>query len=156
MREGDVYQWSYKDESGSSREYLYWCKDQQCVAIDRDGSIYLLDTYWSGIEPKFIGQNDHVVDPDKVELSFICNLNDVDFIHHYEVRDYDKVYNLSHQRNSYKVYAIDKGVEPSSNALITKYREDLEAAMSKKRCAEWDIERLNRDIAEILGSGAEK
>ena len=155
IREGNVYRWYYKDDQEyreQNRTTAYWCMDNQCVAINRDDCIYLVDTYWCGLEPRLISQNDTVVDPDKVDLEFICNTNDVIGLHSWEVEDYDVVYNLSWQKGCHKEYATDaeaykKG--PSKNAVLKKLKKQLQRAHEDLRSAQWSIERINKEIGEM-------
>lgn len=152
IREGDVYRWYYKNDT----EYrascgggtAYWCMDNQCYATERSGEIYLLDTYWIDYGQEYIGNEVTYVDPEKVDLEFVCNLHDVEFIK-YGMEDYDKVYNLSRQKGCYKAFAVDKDATVSNKALHAKYQRELEKAESDKRCAEWDIERYTKLLSEL-------
>lgn len=145
---GDVFFWSYKEPRYD--QFTYWCKDQKAVAVEGyNGNIVLVDIYWGGVFKDSVGQNDYVLDLDKVELEFICNTNDIQVIQEYQVRDYDRVYNLSNQKGCCKVFAVDKGSQVSHNALLKKYQEDLADACYRKRSAESDIERLTNKIKEI-------
>ncbi len=145
---GDVFFWSYKEPGYD--QFTYWCKDQRAVAVEgRNGSIVLVDIYWGGVFKTSVGQNDWVLDSDKVDLEFICNTSDIRVIREYEVRDYDKVYNLSNQKGCCKVFAVDKESQVSNNALLKKYQEDLADACYRKRSAESDIEGLTNKIKEI-------
>lgn len=154
IKEGDIFRWYYKNDAEyreKNRTTAYWCMDNQCVAINRDDCIYLVDTYWCGLEPKLIGQNDTVLDPEKVDIEFICNTNDVIGLHSWEVEDYDVVYNLSYQKGCYKEYATDaeaykKG--PSKVAVLKKLEAQLQRAHEDLRSAEWTITRINEQIEE--------
>lgn len=155
IKEGDIFRWYYKNDAEyreKNRTTAYWCMDNQCVAINRDDCIYLVDTYWCGLEPKLIGQNDTVLDPEKVDIEFICNTNDVIGLHSWEVEDYDVVYNLSYQKGCYKEYATDaeaykKG--PSKVAVLKKLEAQLQRAHEDLRSAEWTITRINEQIEEL-------
>lgn len=155
IKEGDVFRWYYKNDQEyreKNRTTAYWRMDNQCVAINRDDCIYLVDTYWCGLEPKLIGQNDTVLDSEKVDLEFICNTNDVIGLHSWEVEDYDVVYNLSYQKGCYKEYATDaeaykKG--PSKTAVLKKLEGQLQRAHEDLRSAEWTIKRINEQIEEL-------
>lgn len=156
MQSGDVFRWYYKDDADYRAKCpngtAYWCMDNQCVAINRDNCIYLVDTYWCGLEPRLIGQNDTVVDPEKVDLEFICNTNDVIGLNSWEVEDYDVVYNLSYQKGCHKQYATDaeaykKG--SSKRAVLKKLEAQLNRAHEDLRSAEWTITRINEQIEEL-------
>lgn len=149
MKEGDVFRWYYKNDT----EYrascgggtAYWCMDNQ--AIVRSGE--LVDTYWDGVDLNRLSSNSKFLDLDKVDLKFVCNVNDVKFIEKWQTEDYDTVYNLSHQKGSYKCYAVDRDATVSNKALRAKYQRELEKAESDKRCAEWDIERYTKLLSEL-------
>ena len=151
MNEGDVYHWHYKDHDQyvqNNSSTAYWCMDKQCVVVD--GQLY--DTYWcywdkEGVK---IGSNCNWIDPDKVDLEFICNINEIKYINKWQLEDYDKVYNLSYQKGCCPVYAVDKDADVSKKALKNKYQRLLEESYQKKRSAEWDIERYTKEI-EGLG-----
>lgn len=159
IKQGDVYRWHYKDDVAyrqrSPNGTAYWCLDQQCVAIDYNGSIELVDTYWCGPDPKLIRINDttHFVDPDKVNLEFICNTNDVQGLHSWEVEDYDVVYNLSWQKGCHKEYATDaeaykKG--PSRKAVLKKYVKEYNDLLSQKEYIDRRVLSLSDKIDALV------
>lgn len=143
MREGDVYRWYFKNDAEYRRNNsstAYWCMDNQCIV--RSGE--LVDTYWDGVDLNRLSSSSYFLNPDKVDLEFICNVNDVEFIKKWQTEDYDKVYDLSYQKRCYPCYAIDKGAQISSKALRVKYSKLLEQAEHQKRSAEHDIERYSK------------
>lgn len=150
LREGDIYKWYFKNDAEYRAKCgggtAYWCMDNQCVVKNGE----LVDTYWDGVNSLLrTSSNSTTLDSDKVDLEFICNLNDIEFIEKYQIEDYDKVYNLSHQKGCYKVFAIDKGAQVSKKALRDKYHKLLGEAEYQKRSAEWDIERYKNLILEL-------
>jgi len=158
IREGDYFRWNYKtDELNNQRKYwssnnlIYWCKDQKCVARfnQYEGKILLEDTYWRGPFDQISNSNVFVVSPDRVDLEFICNLNEVRLINSYDKEDYDVVYDLSHQHYSYKQYAVPKYAEKSNKAILNKLEKELERANWEKKCIESSIESLSLQIEEI-------
>lgn len=81
LREGDIYKWYFKNDA----EYrgkcgggtAYWCMDNRCVVKNGE----LVDTYWEGVyNPLQTSSNSKILDPEKVDLEFVCNLNDIEFI----------------------------------------------------------------------------
>lgn len=98
------FRWNYDKE----RFMPYHCFDGQLVAIEHYNDIVLGDTYWGFGK---IDQYSHRFKLDEVltkgELTFICNLDDVeDIIQHnifyYEEKD---IFNLSYQHQCYKKFA---------------------------------------------------
>ena len=148
LREGDIYKWYFKNDAEYRRNNpstAYWCMDNLCVV--KDGK--LVDTYWDGVHLNKFSSGSAILDPEKVDLEFVCNLNDVEFIKEYQIENYDKVYDLSYQKGYYKLFAIDKGAQVSKKALRAKYLRELEEAEYRKLRAEWDIERYRKAIEEL-------
>lgn len=153
IKDGDIFKWYYKDDSAYRSKCpngtAYWCMDNQCFATIRDGVTYLIDTYWAHYGCEYIGNEVKIVDVERVDLEFICNLHEIEWISEYYIQDYDKVYNLSRQKHCYKHYAIDKGAEPSKAAILKKLKEQLQRAHEDLRSAEWTITRINEQIEEL-------
>ena len=146
MREGDVYKWYYKNDAEYRRNNsstAYWCMDNRCIV--RNGE--LVDTYWDGVDLIRLSSNSSYLNPDKVDLEFICNVNDVEFIKKYEIEDYDRVYNLSYQKGCYPCYAVDKGAEVSSEALKKKYINEYSKVLSEKEYAERRLSWLDGELS---------
>lgn len=158
IKDGDVFNWSWK-ECKSNGSDAYWCMDGQCVAREVKGEILLFDTYWFNqwsnkdvlfCYDGFDRNNSKLLNPDRVNLEFVCNANEVRQIDKGYSQDYDKVYNLSYQKNCYPYYAVDKDAQPSNKAIIAKYERKIQKAQEAKRSAEWDIEYYSRLIQELL------
>lgn len=150
MREGDVYRWYYKNDTlyrQKSPSTAYWCMDNQAVVHNGN----LIDTYWLYMDKEQIVESSSCLhlDINKVDLEFVCNLNDVRFIDKWQTEDYDKVYDLSYQKRCYPCYAIDKGAQISSKALRVKYSKLLEQAEYQKRSAEHDIEHYSKLLEDL-------
>ena len=151
IKVGDVFFWSYKDSvEFSPYTDRYWCKDRIAVAVD-DGSELpdLVDIYWGGVFKTYVGSNDFLLDLEKVDIKFICNIKDIRVIQEYEVRDYDNVYNLSNQKGCCRMFAVDKHAKVSNSAILKKYKEDLAEFEYKKSYAESQIQQLTSKIKEI-------
>ena len=149
MKEGDVYRWYFKNDTeyrAKNQSTAYWCMDNQCV-VNSFGE--LMDTYWDGVKASYFSSNSKVVDTDKADLEFVCNVNDVKFIGKWEVGDYDKVYNLSHQKGCYPLFAVDRDATVSNKALRIKYQNLVDQAIANKRSAEYDIEYYTKLINEL-------
>ena len=153
IKDGDVFKWYYKDDAAYRAKCpngtAYWCMDNQCFATIRDGVTYLIDTYWAHYGCEYIGNEVKIVDVERVDLEFICNLSEIEWISEYYIQDYDKVYNLSRQSRCYKHYAIDKGAQPSKSAMLKKLEAELEKAYSEQRRAELSIEWTIKQIEDL-------
>ena len=154
IKDGDVFKWKYKDDAGYRAKHsgsgtAYWCLDQQCFATKRSGVLHLIDTYWTDYGAEYLGHGTSYVCPDNVDLEFVCNLKDIEFIEKWEVEDYDAVYNLSRQKDCYKKYAIDKGDQPSKAAILKKITAERDQLVSDVDHNQWRIKMLNAQIEEM-------
>lgn len=154
IRDGDVFRWQYKDDEAYRAKHIgsgtaYWCLDQQCFATERSGVIYLIDTYWTDYGAEYLGSETSYVNPDKVDLEFLCNLKHIEFINEYDVQDYDKVYNLNRQKNCYKKYAIDKGAQASKAAILKKLMNERENLIRERTYSDWRLTQLEKEIKEL-------
>lgn len=156
IKEGDVFRWFYKNDSEYRAKHsgsgtAYWCMDNQAVAFNYNDKLVLVDTYWDGPDYNLIRVSDNTkfLDIDRVDLEFICNINDLQGLQSWGIEDYDEVYNLSYQKGSYKVFATDleayrKG--PSKSAVLKKLETQLQRANGDLRSAQWSIERIEKEI----------
>lgn len=156
IKDGDIFNWQYKNHAEYCEKHrgsgtAYWCMDQQCYATIRDGVTYLVDTYWSDYGSEYLGTEVRVLELDKVDLEFVCNLNEIEWISEYYIQDYDKVYDLSRQKNCYKKYAIDKGSEVSDAAVLKKYVKEYNDLLSQKEYIEGRLLSLSDKIDELEG-----
>lgn len=153
IKDGDVFRWYYKDDSAYRSKCpngtAYWCMDNQCFATIRDGVTYLIDTYWAHYGCEYIGNEVKIVDIERVDLEFICNLNEIEWVSEYYIQDYDKVYNLSRQSRSYKHYAVDKGAQPSKAAILKKITAERDQLVRDVDHNQWRIKMLNEQIGEM-------
>ena len=148
MKEGDVYRWYYKDDEEYRKRNpstAYWCMDNQCVV--KDGKLY--DTYWCYNLDTF-GSSCREVNPEDVDLTFICNLHDINFIHYTDVDEYEKVYNLSYHKQHKRLFAVDKGVTKSNNAIKAKLVKEIKKAEHEISYLQHTIQ-WNREKIDTLG-----
>ena len=137
MKEGDIYNWSYKDLTGRGSE-PYWATSR--IARFKDG--LLSDTYW--------GDNNHsnkswAVDSlDQIQLSFIANINDLIPMENgkYSTLRYDEsdIVNLSHPNRSDQ-YFIRKGATPSKDKCRKVLEAYIDHHVGKIEMMQADIER---------------
>lgn len=153
IKDGNVFKWYYKDDAAYRAKCpngtAYWCMDNQCFATIRDGVTYLIDTYWAHYGCEYIGNEVKIVDVERVDLEFICNLNEIEWISEYYIQDYDKVYNLSRQSRCYKHYAIDKGAQPSKVAILKKITAERDQLVRDVGHNQWRIKMLNEQIGDM-------
>lgn len=149
MKNGDVFRWKFKDHIqycervGST---AYWCMDQQCVYWEGIG---LVDTYWSGLSGQYLPSHARYVTEEEADLEFVCNLDDVEVIHKSVVDEYDKVYNLSHQKGCYPYFVVDKGVGKSKKAILEKRKSEIQQAEDEIRYLQNKVKWLTEEIEEL-------
>lgn len=153
LTEGDVYNFTYSDaERARTRMDLNWCFDGQVVV--RNGR--LCDTYWG-----FNSGESRIVTPEQGTLTFVCNLNDVIEIQHYQTRRYDDadVFNLSHQHGCHKLFVRRKDAQPSATKMLAqiddRMREVRHEAERAVRSALCDIELLTAQRAKVEAGNLE-
>lgn len=140
MKNGDLFYWEFKNDAEYRKERsgsgtAYWALDRQCVY--QDGEFY--DTYsgrWDGED--FI-VSDGLLNQDKINLTFKCNIYECEEVSKFEKDDYDKVYDCSYHSGYRKLYLIDKGVGKSKVAMKSKYLKKISEI-------EGDIKSLSYDL----------
>jgi len=151
MKNGDVFRWYFKNDTEYRAKHAgsgtaYWCLDNQCVYWEGIG---LVDTYWSGLSGQYLSSHATILGEEKIDLEFVCNLDDVEFIHKSETDEYDKVYNLSHQHGCYPHFAVDKGVGKSKKAILEKKRSEIRQAEDEIRYLQNKVKWLTEEIEEL-------
>lgn len=149
-KDGDVYRFVYSRESWDRAKTrmgggdLNWAFDGQLVF--RDG--WLCDTYWGLDWRGDTGRRFRVAEAvASGELTFICNLNDVEKIRDYEYELYAEAdaFNLSHQHGCYKHFVKRKGArkdpEQMRRVLDKKVADARHAVDSAVRQLEYSVAR---------------
>lgn len=143
LHEGDVFRFSYSTEYRAKLFMPDHCFDGQLVALDYCESIILFDTYWlHGFKPSEGGaqftQEEALA---RGELTFVCNLNDVEMIDKGRAQYYDDadIFNLSYQHQCSPYFAIRKGAERSQAKMSRKIEEKMQ---EERRSIESAISRI--------------
>lgn len=149
MKNGDVYRWYYKNDEEYRKQHsgsgtAYWCMDNQCVVVD--GKLY--DTYWCYNLETF-SSNCKVLDVDRMDLEFVCNLNDIKFIHKSEADEYDIVYNLSYMKSCHERYAVRKEATKSNEAIKRKILKKILDNKDEIAYLQREIERQEKQLEEL-------
>lgn len=142
FKDGDYFAWKYKDlPLPHDHTLTYWCKSQRALCIK--GELY--DTFWSDSSGR------SWVDPTKVELEFLGNLNDYDVAKFGNHLYYDRkdVIDTRHSNSSNANIYVRKGALRSRETMLEYAKEKRERADSALRSAMYDLERWNQKIAEI-------
>ncbi len=138
LNEGDVFHFRYSQAEWkrANGHDLNWCFDGQVVF--RKGQ--LCDTYWG--YDSFSEQR--IVKPEQGELTFICNLAEVEPIREYETLHYAEadVFNLSYNHGCHRKFVIRKGAQPSAERM-------LEAVRAKEAETRREIESSVRTMGDL-------
>ena len=159
FRVNDVFSFRYNEEEARKRFEPYHCFDGQFIVKQREnGELYLMDTYWASKYDGFRHRSDckwkTIEDAQKQgELTFRCNLDEVEEIREHELQYYDDedLFNLSYQHDCYEFYVKRKGAERSIDKMLQSIKHKIEDAEYRKKSAEWDIERYTETLAKIEG-----
>lgn len=156
IKDGDFFGYSWKIGCGPISD-SYWCRDARCVArTNNQGDIVLIDTYnyW----PYKGSQEDTNIftyeglcrdyskrlDIEKFDLTFICNLNDYEFVKEYKKDDYDGVVFVGYQCE--RKWAIPKGSSPSNKAIREKLQREMAKLISEHEYAAYRIGQIRKEL----------
>lgn len=162
MKDGDVFFWSHKgeDKYGNNSGTAYWCMDQQCVY--RNGK--LMDTYnytpyrnedqmfdYGGLRSEFT----KYVDPDKADLEYICNVDDLEPLGKYDDDrfDYepDVIFDMSYHSGYKKLVCKIKGSKKSPVRQAEKIQFEIDTYRRTIQNMKRDIRQLVEKKESILG-----
>ena len=159
IKDGDYFQYSWKSNLGPSSD-SYWCRDARCVArTDANGDIWLIDTYnyWpykDSVEDENIftyeglsREYSKYINNEPVDLEFICNLNDYEFVHEYAKDDYEGVVFVGYQCT--KKWAKPKGSSVSNSMILNKLIKERDQLVSDIEYKQWRISQLNEQIGDL-------
>jgi hypothetical protein len=134
----DVYKFWYNEEWSKKIFDPSWCFDGQLIVKqDREGNLYLRDTYWgSNSDSKSFTLEQAL---ERGNLTFICNLNDVEPIKKYETDYYvdEDIFNLSTQHGCYMDFYKRKGAEKSPvkmEQVLKDKIQEIEHEIEWKKC----------------------
>lgn len=143
MREGDIYRWRWADEA-RDRDCgpygSYHCCSQWAVV--RDGR--LIDTFWHGNDNK-------VLDPASVNLTFVAHSDDLVEIRSYDIPYYrrEDIVDMRHSNNSSGPIYLRKGTKRDANTMMEHVEQKTKDAQYALRSAAETINRMN-EIAEKI------
>lgn len=124
MKNGDIYHWAWRDGSEPEGMNPYWSKSQ--IAMFLNDKLY--DTFWMHHGSKFLGSGGWgpaisgdvgVLDPDRIVLSYVANLDNLIEVRWAELQYYDPAdfVDLRHSNNSRAPAYIRKGAWRSAEAI---------------------------------------
>jgi hypothetical protein len=158
MKQGDVFEWKYKNEA----EYLekhrysgtaYWCKDQIAVCDDKGR---LFDIYWATPKYSATGRffkgfdsssNCDFLDESRIELKHRFNFNNVTPCFENDVDRHETSYRIWRQGKAY--FFIPNNSEPSVELTIKQHEKNIEEYQSKIKSIMNSIEYEQYCIQEL-------
>lgn len=154
----DVYRFRYNETYLEKIFMPYHCFDGQLVVKEKNGELYLEDTYWGF---KYDSNNKKFTLEEallKGSLEFVCNLGDVEKACYDDSNYYDSeyLYNLSYQNGCYQKYCKKKDISKSKEVMEDALKREIKKAETQiewhtrniKRCEEklQEVENGNLDI----------
>ena len=123
------------------------CFDKQLVVKEKNGELYLEDTYWGFADSsnkKFTLEE--ILE--KGTLTFICNLNSVVECREYDAQYYagEDIFDLSYQHHCYQKYCIKKDAKRSAE----KMKDVLNEKITKSKFEiEWETIQIKRNEEKL-------
>lgn len=151
LTDGYIYFWRYTEERDAAirkhRHDPYWCKSR--IAIVRNG--LLIDTYWSD------QTSDRAIGPDEVDADFKGNEATLRKINHWETDYYepDDIIDTRHANHSGAPVYVKSDAARSKARILEHLAYKRERAESAIRSANWDIERIDKTIADVTAGNLE-
>ena len=144
----DVYNFWYNEEWRRKNFDPNWCFDGQLIVKQNSkDEFYLEDTYWDSSESKTFTLKQAL---ERGELTFVCNLEDVEKISERDLVYYANkdLFDLSRQHRCYQRFYKRKGAEKSATkmeqVLKSKFQE-IEADIEwKSKELKWTKEKLEK------------
>lgn len=144
----DVYRFFYNEKKLKKLCDAYWCFDGQLIVkSDNHGNLLLVDTYYWGENKSFTLE-------EALEcgtLEFVCNLDEVEPIHEYEICDYEDkdIFNLSRQHYCYKQFYKRKGATKSIEKIKQNINNKISDLEEQVRFNEDEIKTLVNKLENI-------
>lgn len=149
IKVNDVYSFRYKPEYLKEKQISepYWCFDGQLIVIQRKYGLVLEDTYWSSDNKKFTLEEALKIG----ELTFKCNLDDVEKISKNDLKYYDEkdIIDLSYQHHCYDNYAKKKGAEKNKDVIKQYINDSIEHLKHEIKYKSSQIKNLENDLIKI-------
>lgn len=148
VRAGDVYRFSWHYDPKQTWDRM-WCFDGQLVVRKTsDGSLLLVDTYFSFGERWYNSSRTFTLEEalKAGDIAYVCNLDEVEAAQPYEARLYDEadLFDLSYQHRCYPRLMKRKGAKKSKEAMFRALAQDRQEAEENLRSAVSKLEWIAR------------
>lgn len=133
----------------AERHDRWWCREGMALAVEWvDGSVHLLDTYWGSS-----GDRHHLSTGEIGTAEFLFNTQDCVVVRgRDEWASYhpDDRYVLKSQHGLQNTLYVRKGAAKDHGTQVENAREAVTEAESQLRSAQFHLDRVNRDLTELL------
>lgn len=149
LKVNDVYNFRYSQEEAKKRFEPYHCFDGTLIVRKlHNGGFHLVDTYWASGDSRTFTMEQALADG---ELTFLCNLDDVEEISEYDKNYYDDAdIIIIHMHAGYRTQrCIKKGTLRSKTKMIESVNQKINDAKSRINSAEYDIRKQTENLAKI-------
>ncbi len=160
LKLNDVYRFIYHNEILEKIYEPYWCFDGQLIVKqDKNGNMYLEDTYWS-----FYDKENNVFKSNSCskrfsleealkqgKLFYKCNLDDVEMISEYDTNYYadEDIFDLSYQHGCKKLLFKRKGAQKSITKMESVLNKEIENIEAQIRYLTWKLEKVKENLEEL-------
>jgi len=145
LTEGDIFRWHWKQYNDFNR----WCTSPYCEV--RRGK--LLDIYWGFGEVSF--RDRKVLDPDKVELTYLGNINDYEPVHSIENYDKTDVLNLTHSNCYSGLLFKKKGAKRSLEVTKDNLLKEIIECQKERGYLDGRIQKRMEEYEDLCLNGRE-
>ena len=145
MKVNDVYKFRYNEDYTKQNFEPYHCFDGILVVRKGKNDLYFEDTFWSSDTSKF----PITYFENKGDLTFLCNLDNVEEISEYYVKYYDDVIILGMHKGYHTKYYIQKGQQRSKSKIIKEIEKKIFDDEETVKYALDRIERSKKLLEEI-------
>lgn len=160
LKLNDVYRFIYNNEMLEKMYDPYHCFDGQLIVRqDKNGNIYLEDTYWSYYDKE---KNTFRSDSGNRRFSledalkqgklfYKCNLDDIEMISEYDTNYYadEDIFDLSYQHGCYKVFFKRKGAQKSISKMESVLNQKIKRIEAEIRHLTWQLEEAKENLKKL-------
>jgi hypothetical protein len=157
MKQGDVFRWYFKDHDDyvqRNRSTAYWCMSRVCFADENLNLWDIYSGYFRFENELFIhferSEFNKLVHPEKCDLEFLFNLNEVRKVREYEAPRYEQHWSITQQVTP--MYFVPKDSEPSTALMIKQLEDEIATLESEISSKQYSIAWKKKEIEELKGN----
>lgn len=150
LKVNDVFSFRYNESESKKMFEPYHCFDGTLIVKETsNGELLLQDTYWGSCSDSRVFAIDQA--NEKGELTFVCNLNEVQEIKEYEQEYYadEDLFILRIHAGYRNKFLLKKDAIRSKDKMIESLNKKLSEAEYDKNKAERNIAKYTRKIEQV-------